>query len=196
MILGLTGGIASGKSTVSGIFREAGLAVYDADAIAREVSETPAVIEELTATFGAGILSPAGDLDRAALKTLVFSDKARLARLNAVIHPRVIARFEAIKAAASPEDWTVFDIPLLFEAGLERLCDKVLVVWSGKETQMARLMARDGIDAGLAEAIIDAQAPLSEKLARADLAVNNDGTPEALRTKILDLLRALKGGNP
>jgi len=187
MVIGLTGGIASGKSSVSNILRKMGVPIFDADKIAREVSEESAVIEEVALLFGPEVIAPDGKINRSALKELVFSDGEKLAALNKLIHPRVIARFEEIRNKIPAGARVVFDIPLLFESGLEFLCDKILVVDVEEGVQIERLLARDHISPVLAREIIAAQLPLSEKKKRADFVIENNGNPEDLRLAVLAL---------
>ena len=190
--VGLTGGIASGKSTVAQVLRVHGVPVVDADQLAREAVApgTPA-LAALRAEFGDAIVHPNGALDRTALGALVFENaKARLA-LNAIVHPAVHAlaeaRFAALAAAGVPV--AVYDVPLLFETGLDALMDKTLLVAAHPETQIARILARDGLDRAAAEARIAAQLPLDDKRRRATVTLQNDGSLE-------DTVAALKRAWP
>ena len=182
--VGLTGGIASGKSTVANLLQERGALVVDADVLAREVVEpgTPglAVVVE---RFGRGVLAPDGRLDRAALGRLVFSDDASGAArrdLEAVVHPAVRARAAELEAAADPGQVVVHVIPLLVETGQAGTFDLVVVVDVDEEVQRARLLARGGLDEREADARIAAQASRAERLAAADLVVDNDGDRDDL----------------
>ncbi|WP_320045806.1 dephospho-CoA kinase [uncultured Ilyobacter sp.] len=188
MIIGLTGGIASGKSTVSKILDEMGIRVVDADIIAREVMDSREVVEKITDEFGEKILDENGKLDRSKLREVAFSSKRRVELLNSIVHPSVIERFknEREKSVTTGEI-LVFDIPLLFEAKMENLCDKVIVVYVDSETQIKRVMERDGSKRETAVNIIKNQMPLSEKLKRADIKIKNDGTIEGLEKKIKEI---------
>lgn len=184
--VGLTGGIASGKSTVGELFREKGALVLDADAIARYVVEpgTPglaAVVER----FGDTVLRPDGCLDRRALASIVFSDDAARADLNAIVHPlvrQVAADLE--RQLPDPYVIAVHMIPLLVETGQSRDFDAVVVVDIPEEVQLARLMARDGLDRDAACARLRAQASRDERLAVANVVINNDCAPEELPPRV------------
>jgi dephospho-CoA kinase len=189
--VGLTGGIASGKSTVAALLQERGALVVDADVLAREVVEpgTPglaAVVER----FGRAVLAPDGRLDRAALGRLVFSDDGSGAArrdLEAVVHPAVRARAAELEATADPGQVVVHVIPLLVETGQADAFDLVVVVDVTEEVQRARLLGRGGLDEREADARIAAQATRAERLAAADLVVDNDGDREDLVRHVDDL---------
>jgi len=188
MIIGLTGGIASGKSTVSKILSKMGIIVVDADIVAREVMESKEVIKRISDEFGENILDKKGKLDRSKLREVVFSSKKSVGKLNSIVHPTVIERFEnERKKSIITGEMLVFDIPLLFETKMEDLCDKVIVVYVDIETQIKRVMERDGSKRETAINIIKNQMPLSEKLERADIKIKNDGTIEELEKKIKDV---------
>lgn len=193
MIAGLTGGIASGKSTVSSILKELGAEIADADKIAKEISESEEVISEMTELFGRDILGNDGKLDRAEVKKIVFGDKEKLKQLNSLIHPKVIEEFKKIKENSAKNDIIIFDVPLLFEAGMNRLCDKVVLVFVDKETQIKRMFERDGIERDLAVKIINSQMSLEEKIKKSDILIENNGTLEELREKTEKIFRELKG---
>ncbi len=193
MIAGLTGGIASGKSTVSSILKELGAKIADADKIAKEISESEEVISEMIELFGRDILGNDGKLDRAEVKKIVFGDKEKLKQLNSLIHPKVIEEFKKIKENSAKNDIIIFDVPLLFEAGMNRLCDKVVLVFVDKETQIKRMFERDGIEKDLAVKIINSQMSLEEKIKKSDILIENNGTLEELREKTEKIFRELKG---
>lgn len=193
--VGLTGGIGSGKSTVSRLLAGHGAVVVDADLVAREVVEpgTPglkAIVEE----FGDQVLRPDGALDRAALGELVFSDPQALARLNAIVHPLIGQRTTELleQAAAAGTDVVVHDVALLVENGLAPLYDAVVVVVAEPETQLARLTRLRGMSEDEARRRIAAQAPLGEKLAVATYVVDNDGSVEELAPQVDRLWAALR----
>ena len=197
LIIGLTGGIASGKSTVSWMLRELGAPVVDADAIVHELQlpGTP-VTAAIVAEFGAGVLRPDGSLDRAALGALVFTDPARRRALEAIVHPAVRTRMwdevERYRRAGGPA--VVLDIPLLLEGGLEGTVDQVWLVYVDRATQRARLIARDGMDAGQADLRIAAQMDLEEKRRRASVIIDNRGSEAETRAQVETAwLQALSG---
>ena len=182
-VIGLTGGIASGKSTVDRLFRDRGIVVADADAAARDaVTPGSEGLAEVVAAFGAGMLAPDRSLDRAAMRRRVFDDPEARRMLEAIVHPRVRAALEAACAeAAGP--YAIASIPLLAEAGGRAAypwLHRILVVDVPATVQRQRLLLRDGIDAALAEAMIAAQATRAQRLAIADDLLPNDGPLEAL----------------
>lgn len=186
-IVGLTGGIASGKSEVSRRFEALGIAVADADIAAREVvavgSPGLAAIAQL---FGAEVLLDDGSLDRAWLRQRVFANPEERRALEAITHPAIRARVrEVCEAAESP--YAIAAIPLLTEVGGRASypwLQRILVVDAPEEVQLARLLSRDNIDATLAERMIQAQASRSQRLALADDVIVNDGHPDALQACI------------
>lgn len=193
MIVGLTGGIASGKSTVSSLFKEFGIKIVDADLTAKKISERAEVIDEVVKVFGREILSDEGNIDRAKLKEIVFSDKNKLSQLNGIIHPKVREEFKKIKENASKNDIIIFDVPLLFETGMDKICDTVVLVYVNRELQIKRMLERDGISRELAEKIIDAQMSLEEKINKSEIHIENNGTLDELREKVKDVYKVLKG---
>ncbi len=186
-LIGLTGGIASGKSTVARMLAERGAAVVDADLLAREVVEpgTPA-LAEIAAEFGPAVLLPDGRLDRAALGAVVFADAPRRERLNAITHPRVGALMQERIAAALASDapLVVVDIPLLFEGARQSLVEGVMLVWVPATVQLRRLVERDGLGQAEARARIAAQMPIDDKRALATWVIDNSGTPDATRDQV------------
>jgi dephospho-CoA kinase len=186
--VGLTGGIASGKSEVSARLAEHGAVVIDADMLAREVVKpgTPA-LAEIVVAFGPAVLDSTGALDRAALGRQVFGDDAARRRLEAIIHPRVRERATEIEALAPRDAVVVHDIPLLVETGQAADFDVVVVVDCAPERQIERLTTRRGLTAPEAQARIAAQAAREDRLAAGDLVVSNNGTLAALRQATDDL---------
>jgi dephospho-CoA kinase len=186
-LIGLTGGIGSGKSTVARMLAARGTAVVDADLLAREVVEPgqPA-LAEIAAEFGAAVLLPDGRLDRAALGAVVFADAARRERLNAITHPRVGALMQERIAAAleSGAPLVAVDIPLLFEGSRQSLFEGVMLVWVPAEVQLRRLVARDGIAEAEARARIAAQMPIDGKRALATWVVDNSGPLDATQRQV------------
>lgn len=171
--LGLTGSIGAGKSTVAALLRARGLTVLDADEQAREVTRDPAVLAEIGAAFPGTVQN--GVLDRAALAAQVFGDAQKLAVLNAITHPHVRTRMEALEreAAQRGEAWVVQDIPLLFEGGLEAGMDAVLVVDAPLLLRVARVMARSGLTEAEVRARDARQMPAAEKRGRATVVLEN-----------------------
>ena len=184
--IGLTGGIASGKSAVARQLAERGLPVLDADLFAREAlapgsAGTRAVLARYGQRLAAG---EAGAIDRAALGRIVFADPAERRWLEALVHPIVRERFAAELERLAAEPVVVLVIPLLFEAGLEELCSEVWLVDCDAEQQLQRLMRRDGLSDADARARIGAQWPLERKRELADRLIDNRGTPDQLGTLV------------
>ena len=191
--VGLTGGIASGKSTVSAMLAEFGAVVIDADALAREVVEkgTPG-LDAVVAEFGPTLLTPEGDLDRAAMGSLVFGDEAARKRLEAIVHPLVFERMVALEEAADDDDLVVHDIPLLAEGGRADTFDAVIVVDCPPELQIARMMADRGWTREDAESRIAAQATRADRLAIATHVIDNTGTIDELRDRVVEVFVSLR----
>lgn len=183
--VGLTGGIASGKSTVSAILAELGAVVIDADALAREVVArgTPG-LDAVVAEFGPGLLTPDRDLDRPTMGALVFGDAEARKRLEGIIHPLVHARSAELEAAASPRAVVVHDIPLLAEVGRAGSFDAVIVVDAPPELQVTRMVEDRGWTREDAESRIAAQATRQDRLAIATHVVDNTGSLEELREQV------------
>ena len=195
LLVGLTGGIGSGKSEVSRRLATLGAVVVDADKIAREVVEpgTPGLAEVVEA-FGDGVLLTDGSLDREGLGRTVFADADKLAQLNAIVHPRVGERIAAIMAEVDrtdPDSIVVYDVPLLVENGLQDRYEVVVVVAATPQTQLRRLVEQRGMSEADARARIAAQAPLEAKLAVADIVINNDGDLDALGARVGEVWRDL-----
>ena len=183
--VGLTGGIGSGKSEVSRRLRELGAVVIDADVLAREVVApgTDGLVE-VVEQFGIGVLTADGALDRPALGALVFGDDEARKRLEAIIHPRVRARAAEIEAEAAPDAVVVHDIPLLVETGQADRFDLVVVVDVPPDVQLARLTGDRGMTADEAQSRIASQATRQDRLAAADLVIDNGGTLDELDTRV------------
>lgn len=184
MIVGLTGGIASGKSTVSNFFKELGLEVLDADKVVKEVSQNEEIIDKIAKIFGKDILDNKGKIIREQLREKAFGSNELLNKLNAIIHPQVIEVFVKKQKETSKNSIVIFDIPLLYEAKMENLCDKIIVVYIEKALQIERVMERDKNSRELAEKIINAQMDLEEKVKRADIVINNNSTLEDLKNQV------------
>jgi len=195
--VGLTGGLASGKSTVAAFFRELGAFHIDADLITHELLAPGGdAVREVVARFGGRIVGAGGAIDRKTLAAIVFADPRALADLNALVHPRVregIARRIAAHAScASASPVALIDAALLVESGIHRDLDALIVVACGEETQIARAVARGGLTEGEARARVATQAPLQEKLAAADYVIDNGGSLEATARQVRAAWTALK----
>jgi dephospho-CoA kinase len=185
--IGLTGGIASGKSTVAGFFADLGVPILDSDQIARDVVEPgQPPLERLVERFGAGILTPDGHLDRPALRDIVFSDPKARADLEALTHPAIGAAMEA-RSETAGGPYQVLVIPLLVEKNLASHVDRVLVVDCDEALQIARLHSRDGSPRAQAEAILRAQAPREARLKAADDIIENNASIAAMRERVMAL---------
>lgn len=191
--VGLTGGIAAGKSTVADALAEYGAILIDSDLLAREVVEpgTPG-LAAIVKRFGAGVLNADGTLDRAELSRIVFRDALARADLNAIIHPAVLARRAELVAAAPDDAVVVSVVPLLVETGITDQFDRIVVVDVPEQVQVERLMARNGFDRDEALARVRAQASRAERLAVADHVIDNSGTPAQVRTRVAALWRELR----
>ncbi len=187
MRIGLTGGIASGKSAVSRAFEALGVTVVDTDVIAREVvmPGSPA-LEEIRQTFGDAVVAADGTLDRRGLREQVFADDTRRRELEAILHPRIRA-LTLERAAQAAGDYVVIVVPLLVETGFDRLVDRVVVVDCPEAQQLKRLMQRDGQDEATARRILAAQASREARLARADHVIDNSGTLAATEAQVAAL---------
>lgn len=192
MIVGLTGGIASGKSTVSNLFRKYGIEIVDADKVAKEVSEKKESIEKISNIFGKDILDSDGKIVREKLREKAFKNRELLQELNKIIHPQVMEYFKRKKEENSKDEILIFDIPLLYETKMEYLCDKIIVVGVDVQKQIRRVVARDGSSEELAKKIIFNQMPLDEKIKKADVVIMNDGTLDELEAKVMKIYRELK----
>jgi len=194
--VGLTGGLASGKSTVAAFFRELGAFHVDADRIAQElIAPGGAAAREVVARFGRGIVSADGAIDRKQLAAIVFSDPRALADLNALVHPKVrdeiARRIAEHESSASPSRVALVDAALLVESGIHRGLDAVIVVACPEELQIARAVARGGLTGAEARARVAAQAPLAAKLAVADHVVDNAGSLGETKRQVLRVWDAL-----
>ncbi|HEY3530863.1 MAG TPA: dephospho-CoA kinase [Nocardioides sp.] len=192
MRVGLTGGVASGKSTVSAILSDLGAVVVDADAIAREVVEpgTPG-LAAVVGEFGPDVLAEDGRIDRAALGALVFADPSRRAVLEAIVHPLVRARAAELEAAAPAGALVVHDIPLLVETGQQASFDAVVVVDVPEDLQVERAVRERGWSDAEARSRVAAQAARADRLAAATYVVDNSGTLEDLRRRVAEVFEEL-----
>jgi dephospho-CoA kinase len=192
MRVGLTGGIASGKSTVSAIFAELGAVVIDGDKLAREVVErgTPGLAAVIEA-FGPELLTSEGDLDRAALGAVVFNDEAKRKVLEGIVHPLVFERYAELEAATRPEDVVIHDIPLLAESGRAGEFEEIVVVDAPEELQVERMLRDRGWTEADARSRIASQATREDRLAIATYVVDNTGSLEGLRAQVVEIYRGL-----
>ena len=185
MRVGLTGGIASGKSTVAQLLVDLGAVLIDGDALAREVVArgTPG-LAQVVEEFGSDLLTPEGDLDRAALGRIVFADEAARRRLEAITHPLIFERYAELEAAAPPGALVVHDIPLLAESGRADTFDEVIVVDAPPGLQVERMVRERGWTHEEAESRIAAQASRADRLAIATYVIENTGTLDDLRAQV------------
>ena len=193
--VGLTGNVASGKSTVASAWRRAGARVIDADLLAREaVAPGSPGLAAVRRRFGGQVFDAEGALDRAALRRVVFADPVARADLEAIVHPEV-ARLRAREEAAARADsdaMVVHEIPLLYETGLDRDLDLVVVVHASEPTRLERLTSRRGLSEAEARAMMEAQMPAATKLERADIVLHNDDTVGTLERRALEVLAELR----
>jgi len=194
LILGLTGGIAAGKSTVAAIFAELGATVVSADQLSREaVAPGTPTLQSLVAAFGTTILDATGQLAREHLGEIVFADPQARERLNTIVHPAIAAlaenRLQALRRQQVP--LVVYEAPLLFEAGAEGRVDRILAVIASPQLQQQRLCARDRLDPAAARVRIAAQWPQAEKVVRADYVIDNSGDLTETRSQVRALYQQL-----
>ena len=196
ILVGLTGGIATGKSTVADMFQRCGAVVIDADMLAREaVRPGKPAWREIVQTFGKTILNPDRTLNRQALGAKVFSHPARLRRLERMIHPRVAReqrRLTRQTAQKDPKAVVIYDVPLLFEAGIDKRVDAIIVVAADRETQIARLKKRNGFTRAEALRRIKSQIPLSQKQKRADYVLDGTLPLSHLTQQVRSLYQSLR----
>ncbi len=191
-IIGLTGGIASGKSTVSNILKELSIPVIDADEEARlAVNKGEKAYNDIVAYFGEEILTEDGSIDRPKLGGIIFPNPEKRAVLNSIVHPAVREKMQQKKEQyiSLGERIIVLDIPLLFESKLTQLIDKVIVVYVDEQTQLERLMSRNGYTIEEAKSRIASQLPLKDKRNWADYVIDNNGSIAETRKQLLDILR-------
>jgi len=196
IIAGLTGGIATGKSTVSSILREAGAIIIDADTIARDsVKKDLPAWHEIVRIFGKAVLLPDGEIDRTHLGDIIFKNSSKKETLNKIVHPHVIQkvaeRIEAI-GKESPESIVILDVPLLIEAGMDKGMEDVILVYTPEWIQIERLIERDGISNEDALLRVHSQMPIEKKREFATIIIDNSGTIEATRARALEIFDSLK----
>ena len=194
--IGLTGGIASGKSTVSDFLEQLGAAIIDTDKIAREVVQPgSSALQAIGERYGGAILNEDGSLRRDRLGAIVFASPAEKQWLEALLHPLIKARAAELAQLATEKGVpaVVFDVPLLFESGWNEPVDAIWTVYVSPVVQQTRLKLRDGFTDEAAKARLAAQWPITEKAKRADVVINNEGTPAETRRQVEAAWRAMRG---
>ena len=196
ILVGLTGGVATGKTTAANMFKDCGAVLIDADRLAREVVKPgkPAW-REIVKAFGKSILKPDGALNRDALAGIVFRRPGKRRLLERIIHPRVARLQAGLTSAAArnnPRAVIVYEVPLLFEAGVDKRVDYIVVVTADRQTQIARLKRRNGLTRTEALRRINSQFPVAEKAARADTVLNGAASRTVLRKRIRHLYQTLQ----
>jgi len=183
-VIGLTGGIATGKSTVAKMLERRGYEVIDADAVVHELQTTGSpLLNQIVNAFGSTILQNDGSLNRGKLGKIVFDSAADRSKLNEIVHPAIRREFER-KIASSQREVLFLDVPLLFEAGFDDMTEVNLVITAEEEVQLLRLLQRDGFSKAEAQARIHSQMPMNEKIERADFVIDNNGEMNVLEKKV------------
>lgn len=194
-VFGLTGSIASGKSTVSNFLKECNIPIVDADIIAKEVVEKgqPAY-KKIIEAFGPDIVLQNGEINRPLLGSIIFNDKEKRLQLNSIVHPEVrrVMLEQTNTYLANGEPIVIMDIPLLYEGNLVHLVEKVIVVTVNEETQLSRLMNRNHLTREEAVSRISSQIPVKEKEEKADFVIDNNGNLEDTKQQVMDLLKKIK----
>jgi dephospho-CoA kinase len=191
LVIGLTGGIASGKSTVSNILKEMNITIIDADVEARlAVEKGEPAYQKIVAAFGNDILLTNEEIDRVKLGSIIFHNAEKRQLLNSIVHPEVRKRMNnQVEAAKEREEQVVIlDIPLLFESKLTHMVEKTILVYVDRDIQLKRLMERNDLSLEEAEARIKSQMPLSEKVALADAVINNNGSIAETKKQVIEVL--------
>ncbi|MEH7248773.1 dephospho-CoA kinase [Neobacillus niacini] len=192
LVIGLTGGIASGKSTVSNMLKEMDIAVIDADVEARlAVEKGEPAYQKIVAEFGDEIVLPNGEIDRQKLGSIIFHNTEKRQLLNSIVHPEVRKRMndQVDVAKSRGEKVIVLDIPLLFESKLTSIVEKTILVFVDRGVQLQRLMERNDLSFEEAEARVNSQMPLDEKVALADAVIDNNGLVEKTREQLIGILQ-------
>lgn len=192
MILGLTGGIGTGKSTVAKMLREKNIPVVDTDSISKEIIEYPEIIEKIKAEISSKIFNNENKLDRKKLSEIVFENKDKLKKLNEIMHPVILKKmWDEVEKLKKDYKIIVVDIPLLFEINMENEVDKVLLIYSSKEIQIKRIMNRDGRSREEAIKIINSQMPLYKKREKSDYIIQNNDSLEKLKKNLDKVVQKL-----
>ena len=196
ILVGLTGGVATGKSTVAKMFKQCGAVVIDADLLARDVVKPgkPAW-REIVTLFGKTVLNPDRSLDRQALGSIVFRNRTKRRQLECIIHPRVAREQQRLVrrvAKRKPHAVVIYEVPLLFEAGVDRRVDTIIVVTADRETQIVRLTKRNGLSRAEALRRIRSQMPMALKTRKADFVLDGTASRSSLRAKVCGMFAVLK----
>lgn len=193
LVIGLTGGIASGKSTVSNMLKEMNITVIDADVEARlAVEKGEPAYQKIVAEFSDDLVLPGGDIDRQKLGAIIFHNAEKRQLLNSIVHPEVRKRMnnQVEAARGRGEQVIVLDIPLLYESNLTHMVEKTILVYVDKDIQLKRLMERNDLSLEDAEARIKSQMPLSEKVALADAVINNNDSINETKKQVIEVLKS------
>lgn len=193
MIIGLTGGIATGKSQSSKVFKKLGCYIIDADKLSKDLTvKDGKCLKDIIGTFGTEVLNDDGSLNRKKLGSIVFNDKQAKIELERIIHPHIIRKTNEIIAKKYKSTDIIVDAPLLFEVGLDRICDKVIVIYAQYHLQIKRFMKRDNISKEEAEKRIASQMPIEDKMKLADITIDNSSTIAELNKNIKAVYKELK----
>ncbi|GAB1402527.1 dephospho-CoA kinase [Elusimicrobiota bacterium] len=193
MIIGLTGGIATGKSEASKIFKKLGCYVIDADKISRQLTTKGSdVLKKIVESFGTEILTKKGSLNRKKLSRLIFNNKGAKLQLERILHVYIIKKINEIVAKKYKDTDIVIDAPLLFEVGLDRICNKVIVIYAQYSLQLKRFMKRDNLSKAEAEQRISVQMPIEEKMMLATVVIDNSYTLKDLTKNIKQVYSKFK----
>ena len=196
IVVGLTGGVATGKTTVAKMFKQCGAAVIDADQLAHDVvMPGKPSWRQVVKAFGKAVLNPDRTLNRRELGALVFGNRAKLRRLERIIHPRVAREQQRLVrriAKGKPHSVIIYEVPLLFEAGVDKRVDTTIVVTANRETQITRLKKRNGLTRAEAIRRIRSQMPLAKKIQRADHVLNGAFPRSSLRKQVGQLFKHLR----
>ena len=198
-IAGLTGGIATGKSTVAGFLAQAGATIIDADEIAHSVvRKGQSAWEKIVEHFTEAVLLPDGEINRVLLGDIIFKDAEQKNILNSIVHPEVFREMarQIDEAAARPGTLIILDVPLLIESGMHSSMAEVILVYVPQAVQLRRLMERDGLNEADARARIDSQMPIEDKRAHASIIIDNSADLDATREQSIEVYRRLKGKVP
>ena len=191
-VIGITGGIASGKSFVSSVIKKTGYPVIDADLISKELSQKGgAVYHAIIKTFGESYLDNNKEIDRQKLGSLIFNDKQAKGLLNSISHPLIVEEMER-QIASAKSDLVFVDVPLLYESGLENMFDKIICVYLPRRIQIERLMNRDNISYEYAVKKIESQSSLEQKKAKADFVINSSNSFDYVESNVIELIKKLK----
>ena len=191
-VIGITGGIASGKSFVSSVIKKTGYPVIDADLISKELSQKGGTVyHAIIKTFGESYLDKNKEIDRQKLGSLIFNDKQAKGLLNSISHPLIVEEMER-QIASAKSDLVFVDVPLLYESGLESMFDKIICVYLPRRIQIERLMNRDNISYEYAVKKIESQSSLEQKKTKADFVINSSNSFDYVESNVIELIKKLK----